>query len=156
MKIMQEETFGPVLPVMMVDSAEEAIALANQSIYGLTASVWSSNIKKAKMVADKLETGTVFINDSLYSHALPELPWGGVKKSGFRRSHSQFGLLDLVNIKQISIDTSWLHRLWWYPYGPAKLKAASAGLFFLHDQQRARRLFKLWGFISNAVKSKHS
>ncbi len=81
MKIMAEETFGPVLPVTIVDSVEKAISLANQSKYALTASVWSSNIQHAQKIADKLEAGSVLINDCLYTHALPELPWGGLKKA---------------------------------------------------------------------------
>jgi len=91
MRIMNDETFGPVLPFMIVDSEAEAIRLANQSEYGLSASIWASNLGRAKAIARQLNCGTVFINDSLFSHAVPQLPWGGVKKSGFGRSHSQFG-----------------------------------------------------------------
>ena len=151
MKVVQEETFGPVLPVIMVDSIEEAIGLANQSTYGLTASVWSKNIKQAELIADRLEVGSVFINDCLYTHALPELPWTGLKKSGFGCSHSRFGLLDLVSKKQVSVDSAlpW-HRLWWYPYGPAKFKVARSGLQVLHDL----KLTALIEFVSNIVKIK--
>ena len=153
MKIMQDETFGPVLPVVTVDSPEEAIALANNSKFGLTASVWSVDLDKAQTIAAKLETGSVFINDCLYTHARPELPWGGLKKSGFGCSHSQFGLLDLVNIKQIAMDTSPWHRLWWYPYGATKLKAARIGLQLLHDKQQ-NKLAKLFEFISSLLRLK--
>ncbi len=151
MKIMQDETFGPVLPMMIVDSVEEAIKLANDSTFGLTASVWSTNINKAKTLADQLEAGSVFINDCLYTHARPELPWGGLKNSGFGRSHSQFGLLDLVNIKQIAVDTSPWHRLWWYPYGANKLKAARSGLHILHVRRQPVKLFE---FITSLFDSK--
>jgi succinate-semialdehyde dehydrogenase/glutarate-semialdehyde dehydrogenase len=157
MKIMQDETFGPVLPVVMVDSPEEAIALANDSKFGLTASVWSADIEQAQKVADKLEVGSVFINDCLYTHARPELPWSGLKKSGFGCSHSQFGLLDLVNIKQIAIDRSPWHRLWWYPYGATKLKAIRTGLQLLHDQKQnkgAASAAKLFEFISSLLSLK--
>ena len=122
--------------MVFVDTVEEAISQTNESIYGLTASVWSSQIERAKSIADRLQVGTVFINDCLYTHALPEAPWGGVKKSGFGRSHSRFGLLDLVNVKQIAIDGTFWHRLWWYPYGENKLKTVRSGLQCLHDPHR--------------------
>ena len=153
MRIMQEETFGPALPIMLVDSIEEAIKLANESQYALTASIWSANLSRAKSIANKIQAGTVFINDSLYSHAVAELPWGGLKKSGFGRSHSTFGWLDLVNIKHISVDTlSWLPRLWWYPYHASKFKTVRYGLDYVNSKHN--KLSNLFGFISNLVKKK--
>jgi succinate-semialdehyde dehydrogenase/glutarate-semialdehyde dehydrogenase len=153
MRIMQEETFGPALPIMIVDSIEEAIKLANESHYALTASIWSANLSRAKSIANKIHVGTVFINDCLYSHAVAELPWGGLKKSGFGRSHSAFGLLDLVNIKHISVDTlSWLPRLWWYPYHASKFKTVRYGLEYMHGKNN--KLSNLFGFISNLIKAK--
>jgi len=151
MRIMQEETFGPALPIMIVDSAEEAIKLANQSTYALTASIWSANLTRAQLIARKVQAGTVFINDCLYSHAVAELPWGGLKRSGFGRSHSRFGLLDLVNIKHISVDKiSWLPRLWWYPYHSSKLKTVRYGLDYMHKKDN--KLASLCGFIANLTK----
>ncbi len=135
MKIMQEETFGPALPIMIVDSAEEAIRLTNKSHFALTASVWSAYLSRAKSIATKIQAGTVFINDCLYSHAVAELPWGGLKKSGFGRSHSTLGWLDLVNIKHVSVDTlSWLPRLWWYPYHSSKLKTVKYGFEYMYNK----------------------
>jgi succinate-semialdehyde dehydrogenase/glutarate-semialdehyde dehydrogenase len=131
MLVMTEETFGPVLPIMVVSSEDEAVALANQSDYGLTASVWSSNLNNGQAVAKDLNVGTVYLNDCLFSHAVPALPWGGIKKSGFGKSHSYFGLLDLVNIKHISVDAA-SKRLWWYPYGGAKAKFLRAGIQLQH------------------------
>jgi acyl-CoA reductase-like NAD-dependent aldehyde dehydrogenase len=153
MRIMQEETFGPALPIMMVDSAEEAVRLANESTYALAASVWSANLTRAQSIANKIQAGTVFINDCLYSHAVAELPWGGLKKSGFGRSHSSFGLLDLVNIKHISVDEmSWFSRLWWYPYHSAKMKTVRYGLDYMYGKDN--KLASLHGFITNLFKSK--
>ncbi len=155
MDIMREETFGPILPIMVVDSTDEAIALANDSVYGLTASVWSANIQQAQKIANKLLVGTVFINDCLYSHVVTQLPWGGLKKSGFGRSHSDFGLLDLVNVKHISVDSlPWMPRLWWYPYHASKLKATISGLEFLYAKTIDRKLSSLWGFLTNMFKTK--
>lgn len=148
MRIMTEETFGPVLPMMVVASEEEAIRLANLSDYGLSASVWSQNVGHAKAVARQLNAGSVFINDNLFAHAVPQLPWGGVKKSGFGRSHSYFGLLDLVNIKHISLDYSKSsHRLWWYPYGENKIKSVCGGLEFFHAKSVVKKVKGLCRFL---------
>ena len=139
MEIMTRETFGPVMPIMVVDSEDEAVSLLNDSEYGLTASVWARNIRRAESVARDLNAGTVFLNDCLISHACPQVPVGRHKKSGFGRSHSVFGLMDLVNIKHISIDTcGGPHRLWWYPYGPGRIKVARGGIKFLHGSLSGR------------------
>ncbi len=94
MAIMKEETFGPVLPLMVVDSEDAAVELANDSDFGLSASVWSSNLSRAENVARDLDAGTVFINDCLFSFACPQVPWGGMKKSGSGRSHSFFASVE--------------------------------------------------------------
>lgn len=150
MSVMREETFGPVLPIMMVDSEDEAIELANESDYGLCASVWTRNLARAEDVARDLEAGTIFINDALFSFACPQVPWGGLKKSGYGRTHSYFGLLDLVNIKHITIDAAGgAHRLWWYPYARSRLRLAQAGLDFLHGSFPFGRISGLLRFAYN-------
>ncbi len=153
MRIMKEETFGPVLPIMIVASEDEAVQLANQSNYGLTASIWTRNLTKAKNLARRMETGTVFINDCLFSHAMPELPWGGLKKSGFGRSHSHFGLFDLVNIKCISVDAAGgPHRLWWHPYGKWRTKQMRGGLESFHGPFPFGRIEGLIQFLANMLR----
>lgn len=155
MRLMNDETFGPVLPIMVVDSEAEAIRLANQSEYGLTASIWTKDIGKAKTIARKLNTGTVYVNDSLFSHAVPQLPWGGVKKSGFGRSHSYFGLHDLVNIKHISVDKpSGQHQMWWYPYSSEKIQQVLGGLQFFHSASPVRKASGLYAFLSEMMRKK--
>lgn len=152
MKVMKEETFGPVLSIMVVDSIEEAIALANDSDFGLTASVWSASINEAKAIVPKLRVGTVYINECIFSHAAPELPWGGLKKSGIGRSHGQVGLLDLVNCKNTNIDTSrGSGRLWWFPYGPSKIKMMKGGIQLLHGSNLCTRLKGLADFASASI-----
>jgi len=83
MKIMRDETFGPVLPVMTFKTEAEAIELANDSLYGLTASVWTRNIAKGKRIAKLIHAGTVMVNEVVYTHGIAQTPWGGIKESGY-------------------------------------------------------------------------
>jgi succinate-semialdehyde dehydrogenase/glutarate-semialdehyde dehydrogenase len=85
MRCMHEETFGPLMPVMVVENLDEAIRLANESEYGLTASGWTRSRRTAQKLADELHAGTVTINDHLFSFGEPTATWGGVKKSGASR-----------------------------------------------------------------------
>ena len=82
MLCMTEETFGPTLPIMAFDGDEQAVALANDSIYGLTASVWTQDRKRAAWFAERLEAGSVTINDHMYSFVEPRAIWGGIKQTG--------------------------------------------------------------------------
>lgn len=153
MRIMREETFGPVLPVMIVETEDEVVDLVNDSDFGLTASIWGKNLKRAEDIARDLEVGTVYINDCLFSHASPQLPWGGIKQSGFGRSHSHFGLMDLVNIKHINIDAAGgSSRIWWYPYGPSRIKMMAGGLQAFHGSFPFGKLSGLCRFVSNMAK----
>ena len=147
MKVMKEETFGPVLPIMTFNNIEEAIALANDSLYGLTASVWTRNPEKAARVAEQLEAGTVTINDHMFSATEPRAIWGGIKQTGIGRSHGPYGLLELVNIKYVSADFSGKKdRVWWYPYSLNKYELLQESLNLLHGrrfQEKAGALLSL-------------
>ena len=147
MKVMTEETFGPVLPVMSFSGVEEAVALANDSRYGLTASVWTRDKKTACRVAEQLEVGTVTVNDHMCTFSEPRAIWGGIKQTGFGRTHGPYGLLELVNIKYVSADFAGKRdRMWWYPYSAAKLRVLENSLRLLHHRRRsakARALFSL-------------
>jgi succinate-semialdehyde dehydrogenase/glutarate-semialdehyde dehydrogenase len=118
--LFREETFGPVLPIMTFRDEAEAARLANESPYGLTASVWGRDANRARRVAEQIEAGTLTINDCVYAHALPQAPWGGVKMSGFGRTHSRIGLRELVSVTHI--HRNHLPRMkdfWWYGYSEA-------------------------------------
>ena len=92
MRVMREESFGPLLPVMVFNDVQDAIELANDSDFGLNASIWSSHIEQAKWVASQLNVGNWAINDVLKNIGHPSLPFGGVKRSGFGRYHGAEGL----------------------------------------------------------------
>ncbi len=116
MRIMKEEIFGPVLPVITVDSEEEAIELANDSEFGLGASVWTKDRAKGERMAHQIESGMVWTNDHSFSHGACVCAWGGVKDSGLGRSHSKFGFYECVNIKQLAWEPGWARDMWWQPY----------------------------------------
>nr|WP_259462795.1 aldehyde dehydrogenase family protein [Caldibacillus debilis] len=116
-KIMKEETFGPVLPVVPFETEEEAVKLANDTEYGLNASVWSNDLERARRVAAKLVSGAVVINDAVISVANPHLPFGGAKNSGIGRYHGKDGLRIFCHEKALVIDRGRLKReVQWYPY----------------------------------------
>ena len=120
MEVMREETFGPVLPIMTFKTDDEAVRLANDSIYGLTASVWTGNISRGKRIAEGIDAGTVTINEVLYTHAIAQTPWGGVKQSGFGRTHGRAGLLELVSQQHIHVNRiPFLPDVWWFNYTPS-------------------------------------
>ncbi|MEK6279796.1 MAG: succinic semialdehyde dehydrogenase [Acidobacteriota bacterium] len=117
MTIMRDETFGPVLPVMTFRTDDEAVKLANDSVYGLTASVWTRNIARGRRIAERIEAGTVMVNEVVYTHGIAQTPWGGVKDSGYGRTHGRAGLLELVTPQHIHINrVSFLPDLWWFRY----------------------------------------
>jgi len=99
MRIFREETFGPVFSVFVVDSADEAVALANDSDFGLGGSLWTSDDEKGIALARRIESGAVFVNGMTKSD--PRLPFGGIKKSGFGRELSHYGIKEFVNMKTI-------------------------------------------------------
>ena len=96
-----EEVFGPVAALMVAKDAEEAIRLANESVYGLGASLWTSDLDQARRLARRIEAGQVFINGMVASD--PRLPFGGVKRSGYGRELSDFGIREFVNIQTVWI-----------------------------------------------------
>jgi aldehyde dehydrogenase (NAD+) len=102
MRIAQEEIFGPVLAVIPFEDDEEAVRLANESIYGLAGAVWSRNVPRAVQVAEHLRTGTVWIND--YHMINPRYPFGGYKESGIGREHGTLGYNEYRETKHIHVD----------------------------------------------------
>lgn len=117
MKVMSEETFGPVLPIKIVRDEEEAIREANSTKYGLLASVWTSDNERGRRIARRIEAGTVIINDAVYTHVAAQTPWFGVKESGLGVTHGSAGLFEFVQMKHINWDLFPLKsNIWWFPY----------------------------------------
>ncbi len=118
--VMTEETFGPILPIVEVDSDEDAIKAANSTRYGLTASVWTKNLAKGERIARRLKAGVVTVNNHSFTGAIPSLPWTGVGESGYGITNSTHAMDLLTRPRALLIDSSKAAReLWWYPYTPA-------------------------------------
>ena len=101
MRIMKEETFGPAAPVMRVKDENEAIRLANKSEFGLGASVWGTDTRRAEKVAREISAGLVTVNNVVVSD--PRMPFGGVRHSGIGRELSRYGMLEFANIKSVRL-----------------------------------------------------
>ncbi|MFQ5920798.1 MAG: NAD-dependent succinate-semialdehyde dehydrogenase [Nitrososphaerales archaeon] len=108
MRIAREETFGPVAPVTVVEDEAEAIRLANDSQFGLGASIWTQDLGKAEGFSRLIESGIVTVNNVVVSD--PRVPFGGIKKSGFGRELSRYGMLEFVNIKSVRFYDQLIHR----------------------------------------------
>lgn len=106
MRVLTEETFGPVLPVVQFESEDEVVELANNTPYGLSAEIYTSNLEKGERIAKRIKSGTVAINtDNFFK---PECPFGGYKKSGMGREYGKIGMQDFAQVKLIAIDKSTL------------------------------------------------
>lgn len=141
MKLMQEETFGPLLPVIPFDSDEESIRLANDSPFGLAASVFTRNKRRGEAVAARLRAGAVLVNDVLSCFAIPEAPHGGVRASGIGRTHGLAGMRELVHPKYIANDMlPKMKKVWWFPYGETVTQQMSAFVEMLFAKKASRKI----------------
>jgi acyl-CoA reductase-like NAD-dependent aldehyde dehydrogenase len=133
MKIMREETFGPILPIMRVRDADEALRLANDSRYGLNASVWTRNVKSGKHLADRVESGVVCVNDCIDNYLALDVPFGGVKESGLGRRHGIWGIRQFCRTQTVLVDRAGLKREpGWFPYTPRVAGLLRRALRLLH------------------------
>jgi acyl-CoA reductase-like NAD-dependent aldehyde dehydrogenase len=141
MHVMREETFGPVLPVMPFDSDEEAIRLANDSDYGLAASIWTRDRARGELLARRILAGTVMVNDAVACFGISEAPHGGVKASGMGRTHGRFGMEEMVRIKHVDSDRlPGMKKIWWYGYGQGFTRQMEGFLDLMFARRLGQRL----------------
>lgn len=108
MRIAKEETFGPVAPITIVENESEAVRLANDTEFGLGASIWTKDLAKAEKISRRIESGIVSVNNVVISD--PRIPFGGIKHSGFGRELSRYGMLEFVNIKSVRFYDNLSHH----------------------------------------------
>jgi succinate-semialdehyde dehydrogenase/glutarate-semialdehyde dehydrogenase/succinyl-CoA reductase len=107
MEIAQEEVFGPVTPIILADDEKQAVEIANDSKYGLGASIWTQNLEKAEELSTKIASGMVTVNNVVISD--PRVPFGGIKNSGIGRELSRYGMVEFVNIKSVRFYDQLVH-----------------------------------------------
>jgi acyl-CoA reductase-like NAD-dependent aldehyde dehydrogenase len=120
MRVMKEETFGPVLPIASFADDAEAVRLANDSDYGLAASVWTRDRARGEHLARQIKAGTVMVNDAVSCFSISEAPHGGVKASGMGHTHGRWGMEEMVRVKYLDSDlVPRMKKIWWFGYGGA-------------------------------------
>ena len=139
--LFEEELFGPLIIVSPFKNEEQAVTLANQSAYGLTATVWTRNKKRGLQIAEKMESGSVMVNDCVVSFGMTEAGWTGIKKSGIGWVHGEKGLDEMMNIQYINYDPKHsIHNFWWFPYTAKLTEGMKAGILFLFSRNLWKRL----------------
>ena len=130
MTVMKDEIFGPIVPFMKVESEEEALELANDSHLGLNAYVFTTDREKGRRLAERVEAGSVLVNDVLTNYACPEAPFGGIKQSGFGRVHGEDALRDMAELRHVSFDRIRAPKRdpLWYPYSEKTYRWTMRGL----------------------------
>jgi succinate-semialdehyde dehydrogenase/glutarate-semialdehyde dehydrogenase len=145
---MREETFGPVLPIMAFETEDEAVRMANDSEYGLAASVWTRDRPRGEALARRIAAGTVQINDVVSCFGISEAPHGGIKASGIGRTHGRFGLEEMVRIKYVDCERlPGMKRVWWYQYGKSFTRQIEG---FLHMQFARSTKQRIQGALRSA------
>ncbi len=141
MKVMCEETFGPLLPIMAVKDAEEAVRMANGTGFGLSASIWTKDLRRGQALAQEIEAGSVLINDLISHMGMCEVAYGGVKNSGLGRARGPEGLRDMVRHKYVDSEAlTFLRKPWWFSYSADLLKNLQGFIQFLHAPSWRQRL----------------
>ena len=137
MAVVRDETFGPVLAVIRVEGPAEAIRRINRARYGLGASIWTRDLKRAEQLAARLNVGVVDINNHAYTGAIPELPWSGTRETGFGIANSELALGTFVRPRAVTIDRSTDPEPFWMPF--------DRSLFDLGHLLSEAQLFQLRG-----------
>ena len=143
-RLLQEETLGPVIPIVTVESIERALQLANDSAFALTASGWTSSEDTAEKLMVGLQAGVVTINDVLYAYGEPAATWSGFKRSGLGASHGLSGLKEMSRRRFVSYDgTPSEAPAFAFPYGRDAVKTVLAAMDSMHAKRRWTRAIAL-------------
>jgi succinate-semialdehyde dehydrogenase/glutarate-semialdehyde dehydrogenase len=141
MRIMREETFGPVLPIQVVQDDEEALRLANDSRYGLNSNVWTRDRRKGRALARRIDAGCAVVDDCMITYGIAESPFGGVKDSGIGRVNGEIGLKGYCHVQSVVIDRFGAKsEFLWYPYSQRKVRFAERALALLYRSPLGRLL----------------
>lgn len=141
MAVLQEETFGPLLPIVCVKDAAEAVEMANATRYGLSASIWTKNLAHGRELAQQIQAGAVTINDASFHPGVADVPYGGFKSSGLGKSHGDQGLLAMVREQYIDIDPlATQYKPWWFGYSPDMLNKLDRFATYLHAKSLLKKL----------------
>jgi len=153
MDVIKNEIFGPVITIMPFISEEEAIFLANDSSFGLSASVWTQDVKRGVRIANQIHSGSVIVNDLQIHIAQMEAPYTGVKNSGIGVSHGPWGVMEVVKPKYINTDRPFVrsvlrifskdfvnNNIWWYKYSEKLVSDLKVFNDFLHGDSIWRKI----------------
>jgi acyl-CoA reductase-like NAD-dependent aldehyde dehydrogenase len=142
MEVMRDETFGPVIPIMKVRDAEEAVRLANDSRYGLGASIFTRDVEKGRAIARRIEAGGICVNDCLVHFAVTDLPQGGLKESGIGHRHGKEGIRKYSLQKSVVVDRFGLkNEVNWFPSTAGKRRLFQRALRLLYRSGWRQKLF---------------
>ena len=157
-KVMREETFGPLCPVVPVADAEEALARANASAYGLTLSVWTRDEARARSLAERAQVGVVTVNNVAMSASMPFAPWSGRGISGGGVTNSPLAILEMVSPKYVLVDHGRDPEPWWFPGDDGALAVARRSLGWISAGLLGRitGVFSLLGVMRARIKAQRA
>ena len=139
-RLWHEELFGPVIVLATFADEDEAVRLADASRFGLSASVWSRDGDRARRIAERLDVGSVLVNDHLSTYGISQVGWTGRKASGFGVGRSRFGLWEVTRPKSIGTAPGWYRPAWWHPYDRQVGQGFAAALRALYGTDPAERI----------------
>jgi succinate-semialdehyde dehydrogenase/glutarate-semialdehyde dehydrogenase len=127
--LVQQETFGPIVTVLPFQTEEEALLDVNDSPFALSGSVWTRDMRRGRRLAESFRSGTAVVNNAVYTYGLPATPWGGRGKSGFGRTHGEWGFQEMMETHHVHLDSGRMRNdFWWFPYHKRKEEAQ---MFFM-------------------------
>lgn len=141
MDLMRLETFGPVVAIQKVKDEAEALRLANDSDYGLSGNVWTTDLEKGAKIGEQMVTGSVSVNDIAVTYGIPEAPFGGVKDSGVGQVNGQVGIRGYCHVHPVIVDTTKKKAQGGYPYTPESAEGLKKMVKTVFGNRILRKLF---------------